>query len=330
MVNPLARPSPTTTRRYIYYAVFGIICIALVIVPHLAPDPPLQGQLIRHWCYEQTSRQPVVCTYPQGSVEVSDADLIKIGSEVGMKTERVIQLVSESRANVFPAFNGQKVVIFSRDYKYGGGNRLESVLSHIFPPYDEYNIMGIKLKEGDTAFDIGGNIGVTAILLMLKFPGIRLFTFEPVPESYFYLKWNATVAGVDTSLFNAYFGGLSSTGNDIFINWSPDDATAATSIDHDNRDGLPDGRVAVKTYKLDRVLQDHSLTGKQVAFVKLDCDGCERDLVPAYPSFVANMMSVYMYSNQSGTIKRSTRSTSEEFCHQIFCVVCNPGWTVEN
>ena len=149
--------------------------------------------------------------------------------------------------------------------------------------------MGIKLKEGDTVFDIGGNIAVTAILLMLKFPGIRLFTFEPVPESYFYLKWNATVAGVDTSLFNAYFGGLSSTGNDIFINWSPDDATAATSIDHDNRDGLPDGRVAVKTYKLDRVLQDHSLTGKQVAFVKLDCEGCEWDLVPAYPSFFANV-----------------------------------------
>ena len=159
--------------------------------------------------------------------------------------------------------NDQKVVIFSRDYKYGGGNRLESVLSPIFPPHDECTIMGINLKGGDTAFDIGGDIGVASILRMLKFSGIRLFVFEPVPESYFYLKWNGKVAGVDTSLFNAHFGGLSSNGNAIFINWSPDDATAATGIDHDNRDELPDGRIAVKSYKLDRVLHDHSLTGKQ-------------------------------------------------------------------
>ena len=39
-------------------------------------------------------------------------------------------------------------------------------------------------------FDIGGNIGVTAIYLASLFPDAKIYTFEPLPENYQLLKSN--------------------------------------------------------------------------------------------------------------------------------------------
>jgi FkbM family methyltransferase len=48
---------------------------------------------------------------------------------------------------------------------------------------DAYGLRRIDFREGDVVVDIGGNVGLFAIYLARKFPGLRIFSFEPIPDN---------------------------------------------------------------------------------------------------------------------------------------------------
>ncbi len=60
----------------------------------------------------------------------------------------------------------------------------------------EYFRHGVTLSPGSVVFDVGANIGMFAFTVATRCPDARVFSFEPVPETYSALYWNAKERGL--------------------------------------------------------------------------------------------------------------------------------------
>jgi 31-O-methyltransferase len=60
---------------------------------------------------------------------------------------------------------------------------------------------GIALHDGDCVFDVGANIGLTAVFFHRERKGVRIFAFEPSPAACECLKANIDLHGVDARIF---------------------------------------------------------------------------------------------------------------------------------
>lgn len=54
-----------------------------------------------------------------------------------------------------------------------------------------YFANGIAVKDGDTIFDVGANIGVFAVRMTQQYPQAQVYAFEPLPPIYNVLERNA-------------------------------------------------------------------------------------------------------------------------------------------
>jgi 31-O-methyltransferase len=60
---------------------------------------------------------------------------------------------------------------------------------------------GIELRDGDCVFDVGANIGMSAVFFHRERLGIRIFAFEPGPASSECLKANVELHSIDARVF---------------------------------------------------------------------------------------------------------------------------------
>jgi 31-O-methyltransferase len=60
---------------------------------------------------------------------------------------------------------------------------------------------GIELQDGDCIFDVGANIGLSALFFHRECPNVRIYAFEPSPVTFECLKANIELHKVDARLF---------------------------------------------------------------------------------------------------------------------------------
>jgi FkbM family methyltransferase len=60
---------------------------------------------------------------------------------------------------------------------------------------------GIKLHDGDCVFDVGANIGLSAVFFHRERKSVRIFAFEPSPVVCECLKANIELHGIDARVF---------------------------------------------------------------------------------------------------------------------------------
>jgi FkbM family methyltransferase len=60
----------------------------------------------------------------------------------------------------------------------------------------EYFKHGIALKPDAVVFDVGANIGMFAYYVGKNYPGATVYSFEPIPETFSALYWNAKRLGL--------------------------------------------------------------------------------------------------------------------------------------
>ncbi len=125
--------------------------------------------------------------------------------------------------------------------------------------------MAIRLiREGDTVFDIGANIGWYTLTLSRLFKRLNISAFEPIPETFRQLKRHAAVNGARSArLFNFGFSDKAETKTFYF---SPRNSVNASAAD------LAAGgrKVRCKVRRLDDFAR-----GKQIDFIKCDVEGAE-------------------------------------------------------
>ncbi|HEX2093291.1 MAG TPA: FkbM family methyltransferase, partial [Longimicrobiaceae bacterium] len=62
---------------------------------------------------------------------------------------------------------------------------------------------GITLEDGACVVDVGSNIGMFTLFAHARAPGIRTYSFEPIPDTFEVLRVNTTLLGMDARVFNA-------------------------------------------------------------------------------------------------------------------------------
>lgn len=120
------------------------------------------------------------------------------------------------------------------------------------------------IREGDTVFDIGANIGWYTLTLSRLFKRVKICAFEPIPETFRQLERHAAVNGARSArLFNFGFSDKAETKTFYF---SPRNSVNASAAD------LAGGgcEVVCKVRRLDDFAR-----GKHVDFIKCDVEGAE-------------------------------------------------------
>lgn len=149
---------------------------------------------------------------------------------------------------------------------------LESIVDEI--KKDTYKINRLQFKKNDLVIDIGGHTGAWAIYLAKKFPFIKIYSFEPVPDNFRLFKKNIRVNKVkNIKVFNLAVTGC---GQDLEINYSflaTSLASAALANSH-----LPEETTClVKSITLDDIFEKNGL--KKCKLLKIDCEGTEYEIL---------------------------------------------------
>ena len=100
---------------------------------------------------------------------------------------------------------------------YQGKAEMEQMYDDIFEKR-VYARQGITLRDGDTVFDVGGNIGLFTVFVATQWPAARIWTFEPAPPLFQILSANAAPYGERVRLFNC---GLSSHPGEAELTFYP-------------------------------------------------------------------------------------------------------------
>eukprot|EP00746_Dinoflagellata_sp_MGD_P024004 gnl/MRDRNA2_/MRDRNA2_15634_c0_seq1.p1 gnl/MRDRNA2_/MRDRNA2_15634_c0~~gnl/MRDRNA2_/MRDRNA2_15634_c0_seq1.p1 ORF type:complete len:412 (+),score=75.36 gnl/MRDRNA2_/MRDRNA2_15634_c0_seq1:184-1419(+) len=193
-----------------------------------------------------------------------------------------IKLVSQKADNAIERLKG--------DYAraIGSGYRLETV------------------TETDGAIvDIGGNLGDVAVAAAKRHPTLQIITLEPIPSTYFYLRWNLFLNNVpllqekDLGVVGKH-GVLplnvacTIDGRDTEIRYSTSlTMDAVTNWNEDNQNEKDWARGVVPSLILPDFLSAHNVG--PVRLLKMDCEGCEFYLIPEFPDFFANKTKVQRF-----------------------------------
>lgn len=128
-------------------------------------------------------------------------------------------------------------------------------------------------QDGTTVFDVGANIGVSALPLLAAQPKLRVVSFEPSPNTLAYLsrthaqcpyadRWELVAKAVTDQ-----------AGQRISFHVNPPGHDALDGIQDTKRSGQQGGTVEVATTTLDREWQDRNRPA--VSLVKVDVEGAE-------------------------------------------------------
>ena len=75
---------------------------------------------------------------------------------------------------------------------------------------------GIELQDGNCVFDVGSNIGLSALFFHRERRGIRIYAFEPSPAAFECLKANMELHGADAHLYQCGLSNVSGSGEFTF------------------------------------------------------------------------------------------------------------------
>lgn len=140
---------------------------------------------------------------------------------------------------------------------------------------DQYGLKNIDFEEGDCIIDAGANIGIISIYLAKKFPFIKIYAFEPIPDNYLHLIKNIKINKItNINPFN-----IAITSDNRYIDMSVDFSNSGGGSEY----FVKSNKKHINTYynipstTLDNLFIDNSI--KSCKLLKIDCEGAEYDIL---------------------------------------------------
>lgn len=223
-------------------------------------------------------------------VEIPD-DLKKLGIELFGSEEDLNKIVQDSQEINATVFDVKLKLRIKK-----GDNAVERLPDE--GKTDEYGVKEI-LDEGPTdhgminVIDMGANYGIVPIALFHTYPKyVRAVIAEPIPATYFFLRWNLHLNGVPQLTKEdvkkkgkdrgpgvlALHRGVAEDDKDMHFCWSKTNSMNAMMCDC-KKPPFPSECLTVKTISTGSLLDLFGENG--VDFLKMDCEGCELHSLPA-------------------------------------------------
>merc|ERR1719373_10218 len=144
---------------------------------------------------------------------------------------------------------------------------------------DVYRLHQQKKENMKIIVDVGANIGLFAIAACKRFPQARILSFEPHPGNYRLLNYNIRAAGCDRNV-ETYNKGISKDARRMRLFWHDSIGTSAYR-------GPTFWNPDPPTLHMESITPEAlwKLVGEQtvISFMKVDCEGCEYEVVPKIP-----------------------------------------------
>jgi FkbM family methyltransferase len=104
-------------------------------------------------------------------------------------------------------------------------SRTEAIVldSHV----DGYYQHGVAIKDGDTVMDVGANIGIFGVRACQRYPNVKVYAFEPIPDIFEVLQANADKYGKGRFFPMAY--GVSETEGSATFTYFPNSPALSTA-----------------------------------------------------------------------------------------------------
>ena len=140
---------------------------------------------------------------------------------------------------------------------------------------NRYGIENINFEPEDVVIDIGAHIGMVSIYLGKKFPFLKIYSFEPIPDNYKHFLKNIKINNVNN--IDPFNLAVTADGRNLpmIVNFF-DNSGGATACLRNMR--LPGHfRFVVKSVTLDDIFERHKI--KKCRLLKIDCEGCEHEVL---------------------------------------------------
>lgn len=174
-----------------------------------------------------------------------------------------------------------KVVFTTRatEYHPGGCKFFVDAVDKRVTPVDTFNfdmyekddseMLFNLVKDGDTIFDIGANIGWYSNHLAKKFPNSTIYSFEPIPETFNQITANTQLNGAKNIKLNNL--ALSSKKEKLVFYYSPSVTGASSSQNITENQNMT--KIDLETETIDNFMIANSIT--ELDFIKCDVEGAE-------------------------------------------------------
>lgn len=157
----------------------------------------------------------------------------------------------------------------------------------------EYFPKGFSLEPDSTVVEIGGHIGIFAILAAKMVPLGRVHTFEPNPDNFNLLSANLAINRIAN--VSARQEAVSDREGSITLYIDPAN-TGGHSIHRTRNTG--DG-IVVRTTTLQDVVDQNGL--RRIDFLKMDCEGAEYEILRTLPmDILASIRQIAMECHNLG------------------------------
>lgn len=133
---------------------------------------------------------------------------------------------------------------------------------------DVFEMMKVLIEDNFKIFDIGGNIGWYAINIAKAKRNISVFTFEPIPKTYDYLRKNLALNGVDN--VSPYNFGFSKEEQELTFYYYPEVSGNASLANLSGKENVQ--QITSRVKRLDDFIMERNLS---VDFIKCDVEGAE-------------------------------------------------------
>ncbi len=142
-----------------------------------------------------------------------------------------------------------------------------------------YDFDTINFKSGDIVIDIGGNIGITAIYLLKKFPFLKIYSFEPIKLNYNNFKKNLVLNNISQE--NIIINNLALSKDGRNVSFMFEKINTGASVMSELRIGkrgnyLREDEIA-ESISLNEVFEKYRI--KKCKLLKIDCEGCEYEVI---------------------------------------------------
>jgi len=142
-----------------------------------------------------------------------------------------------------------------------------------------YTKHGFNICENDTVFDLGGHIGVFAVLAGDKAKNGKVMTFEPMSHNFEMLKMNIELNNLN-NVFPHNLAIASENGNRTF-HLSSHEANKKVGYSTGGHSLYPsddrDEKIQVKTATLESMIEKYNID--QIDYLKLDTEGAEFEIL---------------------------------------------------
>ncbi len=227
-----------------------------------------------------------------------------------LSSELAIKILRQSKA-----YRGKGVTLWSTQNDEGAPLVLAETERRA------YNLTG---GDGQLAVDLGCNLGMITILIARMHPDWRVVCAEAMPVTFLYLTVNLWVnarGAMEAGRIVPLLAALGDGGN-VTMQFRADSLTSSRDWNPRKEAGRTTAEFRLATLSLPALLA-RARAAPPVALLKMDCEGCEYDVVPAMTEEDMAGVRAMVGEAHFGSMKRSGRRVPPtdrvRLTHQRMC-----------